>query len=295
MDRVFLERLETDCVIGIFKREREYRQEIWIDIEIACDARRAAAHDRVRDAVDYKRVAKAVLAFAAKSRFHLVETLAEKIAALILEKFGAAEVSVTISKPGAVRCSRNVGVKITRGRTPDPDESAFILIGSDTDRRRNFRRAAALLRDCGEVVRVSGVYESGAAGPALPAGRRRGAADFWNAVAQIRTALPPPALRDALRRIERRMGRRRTTDKYAPRAIDLDLLFYGDRAESRAGLVLPHPDAHRMPYALVPMAEIAPGFRHPRLRKTILEILGGLLVPDRFFRRVSGPLFSDPV
>jgi dihydroneopterin aldolase len=71
----------------------------------------------VEDTLNYKRVAKRVLSFVENSRFHLVEALSEHIAMLILEEFGVAWVSVVLSKPGAVRNSRDVGIALTRDRS----------------------------------------------------------------------------------------------------------------------------------------------------------------------------------
>ena len=78
----------------------------------------AALSDSIDDTLNYKGVAKRVLAFVDESSFHLVETLAERIAMLILEEFGVSWVSITLSKPGAIRGSRDVGVTLERTR-PD--------------------------------------------------------------------------------------------------------------------------------------------------------------------------------
>jgi dihydroneopterin aldolase len=87
-----------------------------VDIEIGADIRRAALTDSIDDTLNYKRVAKRVLAFVEGSHFHLVETLAEHLAMLVLEEFGVAWVGIVLSKPGAVRSSRDVGVALERDR-----------------------------------------------------------------------------------------------------------------------------------------------------------------------------------
>ena len=120
MDKIFLEGLTTETIIGIFDWEREIRQTIAVDLEMSADIRRAAATDRIEDTLNYKRVAKRVLAFVQESRFQLIETLAERIAALILEEFEVAWVRVTLHKPGAIRHSRDVGVVIERSRQDPP-------------------------------------------------------------------------------------------------------------------------------------------------------------------------------
>jgi dihydroneopterin aldolase len=83
---------------------------------LSADIRRSARSDSIDDTLNYKKVAKRVLAFVENSRFHLVETLAEHIAMLILEEFGVASVSLVLSKPGALRSSRDVGVILERNR-----------------------------------------------------------------------------------------------------------------------------------------------------------------------------------
>ena len=113
-DFIFIEGLQTRCVIGIFDWERKIRQKVLIDLTFPTDVRRAARRDRIEDALNYKALAKRVLRETQKTRFHLVESLAEFVASLCLKEFGLPEVTVRISKPGAVRGSKNVGVEITR-------------------------------------------------------------------------------------------------------------------------------------------------------------------------------------
>ena len=116
MDTIFIHALKTEAIIGIFDWERQVKQTVLVDIEISADIARAALSDSIDDTLNYKRVAKHVLAFVEASKFHLVETLAERIAMLILEDFGLAWVRISLSKPGAIRNSRDVGVTLERTR-----------------------------------------------------------------------------------------------------------------------------------------------------------------------------------
>jgi dihydroneopterin aldolase len=116
MDKIFIHALKTEAIIGIFDWERQVKQTVIVDIEISSDVRKAALSDSIDDTLNYKRVAKRVLAFVEGSQFHLVETLAEHIAMLLLEDFGLAWVRISLSKPGAIRNSRDVGVLVERGR-----------------------------------------------------------------------------------------------------------------------------------------------------------------------------------
>jgi len=122
-DRIFLRELRTETIIGIFDWERKIRQTISVDLEFPGDIRRAAASDRIEDTLNYKSVAKRVLAFVEASEYQLVETLAEQVAQLILREFAVEWVKVTLNKPGAVRGSRDVGVAIERGRADLADAS----------------------------------------------------------------------------------------------------------------------------------------------------------------------------
>jgi 7,8-dihydroneopterin aldolase/epimerase/oxygenase len=119
-DRVFLRGLTAECIIGFIEWERRVRQTVVIDLELPVDCRRAAATDDVGDTVDYKKVAKRVLAFIEASEFKLVETLAQRLALLILEEFAIEWVRLSINKPGAIRNSRDVGVTIERTRADLP-------------------------------------------------------------------------------------------------------------------------------------------------------------------------------
>ncbi|RYD16349.1 MAG: dihydroneopterin aldolase [Lysobacteraceae bacterium] len=115
MDLVFIEDLRIETIIGIYDWERTTRQVVALDIEMAFDNTRPAASDRIEDTLDYKAVSKRLIAFVGESHFELVETLAERCAALIREEFGVAWLRLKLSKPGAVTGSRAVGVLIERG------------------------------------------------------------------------------------------------------------------------------------------------------------------------------------
>ena len=118
MDKIFLDELKIDTIIGIWDWERKIRQTVVIDLEMSADIARAAASDEVVDTLNYKAVAKRLQAFVGDSSFQLVETLAENIARIIRDEFGVAWVRVKVHKPGAIRGSKDVGVEIERGERP---------------------------------------------------------------------------------------------------------------------------------------------------------------------------------
>jgi len=117
-DSIFLRGLKCECIIGFIDWERRTPQTVVIDLELPCDCERAAVRDEVADTVDYKSIAKRVLAFVSDSQFKLVETLAHRTALLLLAEFPLAWVRVSINKPGAIRHSSDVGVTIERHRAP---------------------------------------------------------------------------------------------------------------------------------------------------------------------------------
>lgn len=115
MDIVYIRELKVDTVIGIYEWERRIRQTISIDLEMATDIRAAAASDHIDDALNYKAVAKRLIAFVEASEFQLVETLSEKIAEIVVQEFKVPWMRLRLSKPGAVRGSKDVGIIIERG------------------------------------------------------------------------------------------------------------------------------------------------------------------------------------
>lgn len=119
MDIIFLNDLRVETVIGIYDWERRIKQTVIFDFEMGADIRKAAASDSIEDTLNYKAVAKRVLEFVQASEFQLVETLAERVAQLILEEFDVPWLRLKLNKVGAVRYARDVGIIIERGTRTD--------------------------------------------------------------------------------------------------------------------------------------------------------------------------------
>ncbi len=120
MDIIYLHGLKVDCVIGVWEWERRLRQVVTIDLDMGFDISAAAASDALEDTLSYKEVSKRVAAFARASEFTLVETLAERIAGLLLSEFPLRWCRVRVNKFGAVRGAGDVGVVIERGEKAPP-------------------------------------------------------------------------------------------------------------------------------------------------------------------------------
>jgi dihydroneopterin aldolase len=118
MDLVFIEDLRIETVIGIYDWERKIRQVVALDLEMAFDNRKPSASDDIGDTLNYKAVSKRLIAFVESSSFQLVETLAERCAQIVLDEFKVSWLRLKLSKPGAVRGAKAVGVVIERGRMP---------------------------------------------------------------------------------------------------------------------------------------------------------------------------------
>jgi dihydroneopterin aldolase len=115
MDIVFLRGLRIETVIGIYDWEKQIKQPVILDLEMSTDVAKAAATDRIDDALDYKAVSKRLKQFVSEGRFELVETLAERCAGILVEEFGVSWVRLSLNKVGAVSDAVDVGVVIERG------------------------------------------------------------------------------------------------------------------------------------------------------------------------------------
>lgn len=144
--------------------------------------------------------------------------------------------------------------------------NAYLALGSNMgDRATHLQQAEALVqRFIGKIVRRSHTYET------EPWGNPKQEA-FLNRVIMVNTTLSPRELLDATAKIERELGRQRR-EKWGPRTIDIDILFYGHRIIRDKGLEIPHPELHKRAFVLAPMLELAPDLEHPVLKKPIDQL-----------------------
>ncbi|MCU0461785.1 MAG: 2-amino-4-hydroxy-6-hydroxymethyldihydropteridine diphosphokinase [Bacteroidales bacterium] len=145
-----------------------------------------------------------------------------------------------------------------------------LILGIGTnlgDKAANLKTALGSINEnIGLVVRTSSVYETEPWGFSS-------VDQFLNIVAEVESKLKPSGLLGRILMIEARMGRLRNGKEYASRLIDIDILFIGDKILDTTSLVIPHPKLHERKFVLVPLAEIAPDFVHPVLKKNIKTLL----------------------
>ena len=116
MDKIKLTELTVNTVIGIWDWEKRNPQMVVFDIEMSTDINKASKSDSIKDALDYKAVSKRVKQYALENQFDLIEALADKVAEIILNEFEVSWVKLTISKPYAIRDSKNVSLMIERSK-----------------------------------------------------------------------------------------------------------------------------------------------------------------------------------
>jgi len=169
-------------------------------------------------------------------------------------------------------------------------EKVYLSIGSNrpaacSGRKKLLLKAEALVLDrIGSPVRISSFYES-------DPWELKDPVSFYNAVICVTTVLSPEGVLEKIREIEGILGRKRESAiksgrrkgvkirAYAPRTMDIDILFFGSKKISNAELEIPHPLLHRRMFVLVPLAEIASDFMHPSLGKKIQDLLSSC--PDK--------------
>lgn len=148
--------------------------------------------------------------------------------------------------------------------------SIFIGVGSNISQDKNILKALALLQKSLKVIKTSTFYQTKAIGPQKQD-------SYYNGVWQIESTLPPEEIKfNILRKVENNCGRTRSSNKFAPREIDLDLLLYHDKMISYSEMKIPDPDLYSRNFIAFPLAELDPNLVIPDTKKTINAIISSM-------------------
>ena len=269
MDIIEIKNLRLHTLIGFSAHELDVEQDVVINLNVGYNNRLAGETDDPREAFNYKTLNKAIIRLVTNARVKLIEKLAEDIAKLAIVDFNAPYVQVQIHKPGALRNADSVGVIIERCPRDYGVNTVFVSLGSNIAPEENLASAIRLLRNKTTVLDLSPVYRT------APQGYKR-QADFLNMAAKIHTQRTPLSFkREVIDFIESELVRvRDPRNKNAPRTIDVDIalwndvvLQYGDKPWE-----IPDPDITRFAHIAVPLADLAPAYRHPTVGETLAEI-----------------------
>ncbi len=269
MDIIELQNLRLQARIGFSPHELEGWQDVVINMRLGSAMRLAGESDDPADALNYKPISKAVIHLIRSRRFALVEKLAEQIACLAIFAFGAPYVEVSVQKPGALRHSDSVGIRIVRQPADYARNIAYISLGSNIAPERNLREALALLRSWTTVLATSPVYRT------PPQGDTQQPA-FLNMAVKAHTLRSPLDFkRRVIDRIERKLQRQRDpTNVNAPRTIDLDIALWNDEMLEYGSKRwrIPDTEISRYAHVAVPLADLAPDYAHPHTGETLRKI-----------------------
>ncbi len=251
---------------GVFEEERAAGQRFVLDLGFELETRAAARTDALEDSTSYAEVAAAALAVLTGKAANLIETVAERIAARVLEFPGITAVTVVLHKPEAPVGIPVSDVALTIRRTPltvvppMPVPVAIGLGGNVGDVVASLRAAAAGLGAALEELRIGPLVRTAAM--TLPGSEPQD--DYLNTVVTGMTRLAPLELLAHAQQLELAAGRVRDV-RWGPRTLDIDLLRYGSLESAAPELVLPHPGATQRAFVVVPWAALEPG----------LTLLGG--------------------
>jgi dihydroneopterin aldolase/2-amino-4-hydroxy-6-hydroxymethyldihydropteridine diphosphokinase len=254
-DRIDINGLVVNAVIGALPHERESAQPVQIDLSLHVDLRDAGRTDELADTANYGDVTERVADAVRESKDVLLERLAERVAevAVGFDRVEGVDVTITKVRPPIPEVVDTTSVRIRRRRsdfeqTPRRAHTAIVALGSNLGDRAGFLRLA--VERLGEVTAMSQVFETDPVGP-------EGQGAYLNMVVVVRTWLDPYGFMRRCQQIESEAMRQRVV-RWGPRTLDVDLLFYDDVTIDDPELTVPHPRFAERRFVLTPLAEVAP-------------------------------------
>lgn len=265
MDYIEIKNLVVFANHGVLQEENTLGQKFLVSVKLYHTTSHSGVRDDLSRGIDYSLVSNHIQHFLKKNTFKLIETCAEKLARHLLENFLPLHaVELTIKKPWAPIALPLDEISVTIHRSWHP---VFIALGSNKGNRlQHLSDAIDDLSNssCIRIRKISSFIET------TPIGTNEGG-NYLNGMLRIDTILLPRELLNLLHRIEEKHGRIRTS-KFAPRPLDLDIIFYDNYTSEQPSLLLPHPRYRYRPFILELLSEIDPYFKDPESQETMLSI-----------------------
>ena len=268
-DEIRIEQLEVYAYHGVFPEEKRRGQTFFVNAVLYTDTRAAGRSDQLAQSTDYGDVCCFITDWMSRNTCNLIEAVAEKLAQEVLLKYDLISgIDLEIRKPEAPieQSFGCVSVKIHREW-----HRAYLGVGSNLgDKARYIQNAVESLK-AHPLIAVRRVSELIVTKPYGGVEQD----DFLNGAMEIETLLTPRELLDTLHEIEAAADRVREVH-WGPRTLDLDIIFYDELVYGDDALVIPHQDMENRRFVLEPLSTLAPGYRHPVLGKTVLQLLNVL-------------------
>ena len=265
MDKIRIKDLEIFANHGVFPEENILGQKFLVSAVLYVDMRKAGMTDQLEYSVHYGEVSHFIKKYMMEHTCKLLESIAEQLAAQILLEFPLVKkIDLEIKKPWAPigLPLDTVSVEISRGW-----HTAYVALGSNMgDKEGYLNMAVSRLKAhpfC-QVIKVSDFICTSPYGGVEQD-------NFLNGALELRTMLTPQELLVLLNEIEAEANRVREIH-WGPRTLDLDIIFYDREIIDTEKLHIPHIDMQNRDFVLIPMAQLAPWYRHPYLNRTMEEL-----------------------
>lgn len=269
MGQIRIEDLEIFANHGVLSEENILGQKFIISAQMDLDIESAASDDDITNSINYADVCAFIEDFTKSNRFKLIETLADRIAIGILQKFSKANsVEVEVKKPNPpIHLHFDyVSVKVKRKWS-----DAYISFGSNIGDREIYINNAIDEIEHNPMCKIKNISSFFETEPYGNANQDK----FINGAMYIKTILSPQELLLFLQEIEKNNGRERNIH-WGPRTLDLDILLYEDNIITDDNLIVPHPDMNNRSFVLEPLCEIAPYIVHPLEKQRIIDLFKNL-------------------